>query len=452
VRALLALGPQDAATAEVRLPTQSVRICRACGAGHFDDQASLCRGCGVSLGDAERVNDVFRIENVATHPAERITANDEERQRQGFELQTTFEWAVRDQLPDVRIGNASDGAGVVVRLSYGPGATITRLNKGLRRRADRTQFGFSIDPVSGRWAKNEDEDDEPSDPTVSPRQRIVPSVRDHKNALLLQAADPRLSPLTLTTIQHALLRGIEAVFQLEQGEILAEPMPSREARNGFLLYEAAEGGAGVLTRLVGEPTRLAEVARKALAIQHFDVEGPSGLPAEAEALVDLPDTACVAACYRCVMSYYNQPDHELLDRRDGPARSVLLRLARSNTSGLDALPVSRSIPNTEAGSPTTLDPALAHWLALAQARDLPPPDPEPLSLSPVAEGGEARLPLVWRTHYVAVLLDDAMPQHLDRLADRGFEVITFPAVPSADPLVAWDEPFRRLATALGRSA
>ena len=24
---------------------------------------------------------------------------------------------------------------------------------------------------------------------------------------------------------------------------------------------------------------------------------------------------CVAACYRCLLSYYNQPDHELLDRR-----------------------------------------------------------------------------------------------------------------------------------------
>jgi hypothetical protein len=242
VRALLALGPQDTANAEVLLPTQSVRICRACGAGHFDDQASLCRGCGVSLGNAEIVNHIFRIENVATHPAERITANDEERQRQGFELQTTFEWAVRDHVLDVRTGaaitdNGTDG--VVARLAYGPGATVTRLNKGLRRRTNRTQLGFRIDPVSGWWAKNDDEDDEPSDPTVAPRQWIVPSVRDHKNALLLQPADLQLSQQALATIQHALLRGIEAVFQLEQGEILAEPMPSREARSGFLLYEAA---------------------------------------------------------------------------------------------------------------------------------------------------------------------------------------------------------------------
>src|SRR5207344_749631 len=64
VRALLALGPQDPANAEVRLPTQTVRICRACGAGHFEDESSLCRGCSMALGNAEIVNNVFRIENV----------------------------------------------------------------------------------------------------------------------------------------------------------------------------------------------------------------------------------------------------------------------------------------------------------------------------------------------------------------------------------------------------
>ena len=45
-------------------------------------------------------------------------------------------------------------------LAYGPGATITRLNKGLRRRAERTKLGFNIDPVSGYWAKNEVDDEE----------------------------------------------------------------------------------------------------------------------------------------------------------------------------------------------------------------------------------------------------------------------------------------------------
>src|SRR5262249_19316928 len=220
-------------------------------AGHFADVLSMCHACAKSLGDAEIVRNVYRIENVATQPAERITANNEERQRQGFDLQTTFEWAIREQQIDVRRASVSDEDGEIARLAYGAGTTITRLNKGLRRRADKKVLGFRIDPVSGYWAKNEDEDDDENavDPTASPRQWIVPSVQDRKNALLFQPLAEALSDVTLATVQHALLRGIEGVFQLEEGEILAESMPTRDVRKGFLFYEATEGGAGVLTRL-----------------------------------------------------------------------------------------------------------------------------------------------------------------------------------------------------------
>ncbi|MCK5805562.1 MAG: DUF1998 domain-containing protein, partial [Lentisphaeria bacterium] len=329
VRALLSLSHRDATTPDINLPTKAVRICTRCGAGHFEDQASMCHACGNSLGTAEVVNNVYRIENVATQPTERITANDEERLRQGFDLQTTFEWAIRDHIPDVRRGIASDEQGEIARLAYGAGATITRLNKGLRRRADKKVLGFLIDPVSGYWAKNVDDGDETPDPTASPRQWIVPSVQDRKNALLFEPALGTLDEITLATVQHALLRGIEAVFQLEEGEVLAEPMPTRNDRNSFLLYEATEGGAGVLTRLVAEPTILAGVARTALQVMHFAIDDDGPLPENPSELIDQPGTACVAACYRCLMSYYNQPDHEVIDRRNEAARDMLLRLGRA---------------------------------------------------------------------------------------------------------------------------
>jgi Lhr-like helicase len=433
VRAMLSLNHQASATADVKLPTKSVRICKACGAGHWTDEASMCHACQASLGDAEIVNHIYRIENVSTQPAERITANDEERQRQGFELQTTFEWATRDHVLDVRKGVALDDTGEIARLVYGPGATITRLNKGLRRRKNRTQLGFLMDPVSGYWAKNEDEGDEVQDPTASPRQWIVPSVQDRKNALLFQPSDVELSQVTLTTLQHALLRGIEAVFQLEEGEILAEPMPQRDARTGFLFYEATEGGAGVLTRLVAEPERLAEVAKSALDIMHFDVE--KGLPTVATMLVDQPGTACVAACYRCLMSYFNQPDHEQLDRRDEKARALLLRLARAQLKGLEAPVARRSTqpPPISAGG----DLASA-WRAYARGRDLPSPDSEPL----VIDG--QTVALVWRGHYVAALFA-ANGDLASKLENKGFEVVVL-----GENEAAWAEPTSALATLLGR--
>ncbi len=115
----------------------------------------------------------------------------------------------------------------------------------------------------------------------------------------------------MATIQHALLRGIETVFQLEKGEVLAEPMPTARARNGFLFYEATEGGAGVLTRLVAEPT----LARRwrawpCASCTSTSPSGPVAGGSERRTRLDRAGTECVAGCYRCLLSYYNQPDHD----------------------------------------------------------------------------------------------------------------------------------------------
>lgn len=446
VRALLSSGQRDAATPDVLLPTRSVRICSHCGGGHFNSQVSICHACGASLGSADIVNRIYRIENVATQPTERITANDEERQRQGFELQTTFEWAVREGKPDVRSGLASDDEGCIAQLHYGPGATITRLNKGLRRRRNKTEFGFRIDPVSGYWAKNDDEEGE-QDPNSSPRQWIVPCVQDRKNALLFMPED-RLPETSIATLQHALLRGLEAVFQLEEGEILAEAIPSNDERRGFLCYEATEGGAGVLNRLVAEASSLAAVARQALSVMHFEIgDDDAPLPKAPSELKDLAQDACVAACYRCLMSYYNQPDHELIDRRDTKVKELLLRIAaldggqvRSQTStpGEGRGPVfseqQDESQNGEDWSQAELD---SEWKAMAQTRQIPPADAKALELGPHS------VLLVWREHYLAALFDDSPSELAEELENRGFMVIHF------GERATWDAGFKNLARALG---
>lgn len=431
VRAMLSASHQDAGTADTRLTTEVARLCLECGAGHFDE-ASTCHACGRPLDKAEIVNNVYRIENVATWPAERITANDEERQRQGFDLQTTFQWAIRDKAIDARIATAHDDQGEILRLAYGPGARITRLNKGLRRRANKSELGFWIDPVSGYWKAAPDEDG-PKDPTVAPFQLIVPCVRDHKNALLVQPMGEALSETTLATLQHALLRGLEAAFQLEEGEILAEPVPARDRRKGFLLYEATEGGAGVLSRLATEDGALARVSRTALQIMHLAIPDEGALPARVEDLVDQPDARCVAGCYRCLLSYYNQPEHPLIARRDPGALELLLRLAAARTA-----PVA-----SPEGPPDELAPAEPgiasppdRWRAALHQRGLPAPDAAPL------DGGA----LGWRDHFVAVATPDTSIEARRALADLGFEVVAF------DDAMAWDAAFDKLSRLLGANA
>ncbi|OJH79417.1 MAG: ATP-dependent helicase [Stenotrophomonas maltophilia] len=431
VSARIALSSTEQATAGGLLSTLAARVCAHCGAAHFATHWNGCHSCGMPLADAHKINGLYRIENVDTQPAERITANDEERQRQAFELQTVYEWGIRHGRVDVSTVLAQDGEGDILTLRYGSGATITRVNKGLRRRKNPNQFGFFINPRTGWWVKEDvDGDDNGGHDDKLPPQRIVPFVQDNKNALLMQPHG-ECQPRTVATLQHALKRGIEAVFQLEEAELLAEPLPSSGERQGVLFYEATEGGAGVLTRLANDPEALGQVARQALRVMHYDIPDDRPLPVP-EDLRDLPDVKCVAGCYRCLLSYYNQPDHELIDRRDSGVLRLLWRLAQVTTSlqGQPDMPVQ--LPPA---------PAMLGWAGQWQASraehapDLPPP------ASAEADG---QVVLHWPDHYAAAGLPDTPRELQAAWEDRGYSFIRFPA-----DTAAWPPLFQRLGRLLG---
>lgn len=431
VSARIALSSAEQATAGGLLSTRAARVCAHCGAAHFDTHWNNCHSCGLPLADAHNINGLYKIENVDTQPAERITANDEDRQRQAFELQTVYEWGIRHGRVDVSTVLAEDEEGDILTLRYGPGATITRINKGMRRRKNPNQFGFFINPRTGWWVKEDaDESDNAGHDDRLPPQRIVPFVQDNKNALLLQPHD-ECAPCTLATLQHALKRGIEAVFQLEEAELLAEPLPSAGERQGVLFYEATEGGAGVLTRLANDPEALAQVARQALRVMHYEIPDEGPLPAP-EQLRDLPDVKCVAGCYRCLLSYFNQPDHELIDRRDTGALQLLWRMAHVTTS----LQAQTDVPDLPPDAPV-MPGWVGQWQALRtqHAPDLP---------LPASAETEGHVVLHWPDHYAAVALPDTPRELQAAWEDRGYSFIRFPA-----DTAAWSPLFQRVVRLLG---
>lgn len=395
--------PAGLHTPEGKLSTATLYVCDNCGAAHAEEP-ERCHACGEPMGGVHPVRNVLRIDNVETVPAERITANDEERQRQGFEIQTVFSWPVRDGRLDVASALASDVDGPILRIDYALGALISRLNKGLRRRAEKSILGFGIDPATGRWTKGPDEDD--PEPDTPAKQLVVPIVQDTKNAALFRFVEGPYSDEVVTTLQHALARGLEMVFQLEEGEIMTEPTPSRENRNAILAFEAAEGGAGVLGRLIAVPTALARVAKAALQLMHVDNIDQAIEQANPELLDEQEASECVKGCYRCLLSYYNQPDHELIDRTNAEVRRVLLRLARSEVKPL--------LNNAPVKSPWS--DALARW-------KLPPPDAQPLSI------GGMSFPLVWRAHLVVAATTDVDPLVQSELAAKGFLLVKLPSEP-----------------------
>ncbi len=391
-----------------RLVTTVLYVCDECGAAHEANEPERCHACDAQMGSVDPIRNVLRIDNVETLPAERITANDEDRQRQGFDIQTVFAWPRRDGALDIAASIASDEDGPVLSLAYATGATISRLNKGLRRRKAKSILGFAMDPATGRWTGGPAEGDDDGSVNGQVAQRIVPIVRDNKNALLLRLPT-QLTKAAMATLQHALARGLELVFQLEEGEVLTEPVPSRENRRAILAFEASEGGAGVLGRVAMDAEAVARVARTALELMHFpDIEA-AVTSADPSRLIEDEQANCVKGCYRCLLSYYNQPDHELIDRTDDEVRSILLRLACSKV--VPVKPQQAPILNRDWPA------ALARW-------GLPAPDGDPLT---VKEG--TILPLAWRAHLTAAAIGSIDPEARAAAEALGFTVALLPETP-----------------------
>ena len=206
----------------------------------------------------------------------------------------------------------------LIELCYAPAATLWRINHRWRR---STVPGFTLDLKRGSWAKRPgDEADQASDADntqVLSGVRVL--VRDTRNILLAKPLDNTEEDY-LASLQYALQRGIEAIFQVEEQELASERI-GEEAHRQILFWEAAEGGVGVLSRLVDDPAALARVARMALEICHFD---PNTGEEKTDEVKD-----CGRACYRCLLSYSNQFDHALLNRH--LVQGFLVQLARGVT-------------------------------------------------------------------------------------------------------------------------
>jgi hypothetical protein len=252
-------------------------------------------------------------------------------------MQTTIQFGEQDGKLQVLHAVLKDGDTPVLELQYGAAATVWRMNLGWRRRKEKSLLGFQINPVTGHWLGGADEAGEPdpdTPPDKTPPQRIVPYVEDRRNVLIVRPPE-ELDGKTMATLQYALKRGIEAVFQLEESELMVEPLPKGDLRRSILFYESAEGGAGVLTRIATEPGALALVASEALAIMHY--KEPADGVWHSQSLVDETDEngqpLCEAGCYKCLLSYYNQPDHTNIDRQDaendGKALDILCQLTRA---------------------------------------------------------------------------------------------------------------------------
>jgi ATP-dependent helicase YprA (DUF1998 family)/very-short-patch-repair endonuclease len=291
--------------------TRRAKRCGECGYLHplsAGETKDLCDHCRAEL--TSDMCNLFRMQNVVTKRRERINSDEEERMRLGFEVISGFRFTEHGMRPSSREAQAEKDGDVLAKLTYGHAATLWRINLGWTRRANPNQFGFMLDVERGYWARNEvvSDDNEPPDPMAPRVERVIPYVEDRRNCLVF-APNGFAGEKEMPSLQSVLKNAIQIYFQLEENEIAAEPLPSKDDRRAILFYESAEGGAGVLRRLLDDPKTLRQVAKTALDLCHFDPETGADRRRPPRSKED-----CEAACYDCLMSYGNQRDHAFLDR------------------------------------------------------------------------------------------------------------------------------------------
>lgn len=304
--------------------TTQAKQCDRCGYLHpipTGPGPDKCERCNADL--PLPLRSLLRLQNVATKRRDKINCDEEERLRLGYEIRTGVRLADQGGVPVQTNARLLVGEECLATLTYGRAATLWRINVGWKRRRRDQPPGFQLDIERGFWSRNDQDENDQDDPMSARTQRVTPYVEDRRNCLLVQPATT-LDRDQMVSLEAALKNAIQVHYQLEDNELTTDLLPNEDTPLILLLYESAEGGAGVLRRLLDDPAAVSQVARRALEICHFD----SATGADRRH-ADQRTEDCEAACYDCLMHYGNQPDHRHLDRQK--IRNLLLQFTQVRT-------------------------------------------------------------------------------------------------------------------------
>ena len=259
------------------------------------DQSDLeiCPFSDLDLSDnanKEHLHDLLEMTESRSEETARITCEEEERISRGYQVESFFHVDGGD-FASIRWAVARSSDNHLLNLRFIPAARLVSLNRGWRSQKIE---GFPMGMTSGNWRSSMPE----PDPDAREDYRIVKLWTSNlADALYIEPIQALgLEADGVITLQYALKRAIESVFQVEPNEIGVSTMGDSECPN-ILLYEAAEGSLGILSQFVDDVATFRKVIEMAEQVCRFDDE-------EYKA----------PASYDDLMSYYNQRDHQQLDR------------------------------------------------------------------------------------------------------------------------------------------
>lgn len=245
----------------------------------------------LSGGEASEIyTHLLEIAETRTRQMDRISCEEEERLSRGFDIKTYFAMPAGG-IASIRKAKIKNEDQEFLFIRYLPCARLIQINhKWMRSREN----GFLMGLNSGLWKK--ETHDTHAEP-VEPVERVRLIAHDTADALYIEPIKALgLKPAGVITLQYALKRAIETVFQVEPREIGAALMGDEQHPNIFL-YEAAEGSLGVMSRFIEDKDVFGQVIDQAITICRYDD----------------PDYTDEAS-YDDLLSYYNQRYHDQINR------------------------------------------------------------------------------------------------------------------------------------------
>lgn len=252
-------------------------------------------GSPLNAGNIELFQNLLELEEAQSENTERISCMEEIRTSEGYD--TSLYLNSIDALTDASKIKLTVEKDELMKLFYVPSAKLILLNKKWRRSKEN---GFVIGNKTGFFkTKRNLENPNPDDP----HQNIMLYTYDTSDVLYIQPVKSLgLSEEGVITLQYALLKAIEKLYNIEPVEVSARLMGSEENKN-IMIYESAEGSIGVLKDIAKNPVQIRNMFLEAYAICGYEYETKSDkFPFRPK------------ASYDDLLSYYNQMDHIKIDR------------------------------------------------------------------------------------------------------------------------------------------
>lgn len=228
--------------------------------------------------------------------------------RKGYEMEIHYQLSRAAEQYAV-----SDGEDDAFVLTYEHNGQVINVNRGPRQAdEDDETMGFGYCRACNRWLVSEnaldnhvggDDDDGkcPQNARVDEVLRGIHLFTETQNDVI--TIDCPLPEGVddvegfYKTLRYTLEQAISVTMELDESELsgFINDIPEDPDRRRIVIYETAEGGIGAVQSLTEAP-RLRAVLQSAREVLHEGEEG------------------CEKACYECLCTFYNQRDHDVLDR------------------------------------------------------------------------------------------------------------------------------------------